>query len=266
MKSITLTGVIYLLFASILIMGGCSSKQAKIDSDQKLQQEGTEIDQLLGVSERGETPESNPDEDEVLQLLGITKEKSEKTTTQESSKSEDQLQQEISDLEKKLADKDTEISLLRSDIAKKDERIDELESGYGKRVTTTEGRYTSFGSYGEDYQNALSEYNSRNYKVAIQMFEELLARDPANTLADNCRYWIGECYYGLGNYNQAIIEFTKVFSFNKSNKMDDAQLKLGLCHWKLGDQVKARQEFEQLISGYPNSEYVEKARQFLSKL
>jgi len=196
MKSITLTGVIYLLFASILIMGGCSSKQAKIDSDQKLQQEGTEIDQLLGVSERGETPESNPDEDEVLQLLGITKEKSEKTTTQESSKSEDQLQQEISDLEKKLADKDTEISLLRSDIAKKDERIDELESGYGKRI----------------------------------------------------------------------IEFTKVFSFNKSNKMDDAQLKLGLCHWKLGDQVKARQEFEQLISGYPNSEYVEKARQFLSKL
>ncbi len=112
----------------------------------------------------------------------------------------------------------------------------------------------------------MSEYYNRNYKLAIQLFEELLTRNPATSLSDNCRYWIGECYYALGNYNQAIIEFTKVFSYNKSNKMDDAQLKLGLCYWKLGDRERARQEFERLISDYPNSEYVEKAQQFLSKL
>ena len=48
--------------------------------------------------------------------------------------------------------------------------------------------------------------------------------------------------------------------------MDDAQLKLGLCYWKLGDTERARQEFERLISDYPNSEYVGKAQQYLSKL
>ena len=122
------------------------------------------------------------------------------------------------------------------------------------------------GNYKEDYQMALEEYYNRNYKQAIQMFEELLARDSSNSLADNCRYWIGECYYGLGNYNQAIIEFTKVFSFTKSNKMDDAQLKLGLCYWRLGDRDRAVQEFERLVNEYPDSEYVEKAREFLSKL
>ena len=48
--------------------------------------------------------------------------------------------------------------------------------------------------------------------------------------------------------------------------MDDAQLKLGICYWKLGDRDRARQEFELLLNNYPNSEYVDKARQFIARL
>jgi len=268
MKTLILAGGISILLVGIVIIGGCSSNQPGINAGEQLQQEGSEIDQLFGVSEQDESQQQNPDEDEVLRLLGITKQKSEESTVQEAPKTDDQLRNEINDLEKRLAEKNSEITQLRSDIAKKDERINTLESDYPKQPETIiSGRgYTSSGNFREDYQNALSEYYNRNYKVAIQSFEELLARNATSSLSDNCRYWIGECYYGMGNFNQAIIEFHKIFQFSNSNKMDDAQLKLGICHWRLGDHNRARQEFERLLSDYPDSEYVEKARQFLSRL
>jgi tol-pal system protein YbgF len=260
MKAIISTGIMILL-VSMLIFGGCGSPKPKTG---EMGKEGSEIDQIIGASGQQEQ-QANPDEDEVLRLLGITKEKTEQPTVKEAATEDDQLKTEISDLEKRLAEKDSEISKLKTDVANKQDQISMLESDKSKQPTTT-ATYSSTGNFREDYQNALSEYYNRNYKLAIQLFEELLTRNPATSLSDNCRYWIGECYYGLGNYNQAIIEFTKVFSYNKSNKMDDAQLKLGLCYWKLGDTERARQEFERLISDYPNSEYVGKAQQYLSKL
>ena len=267
MKTLTLAGFISTLLVGILIIGGCSSNQPGLNADDQMQQQGSEIDQLIGVSEQGQAQQQNPDEDEVLRLLGITKPKTEQPEVQETSAGGDQLQGEINNLEKKLADKDSEIAKLKSDIANKDERINQLQSDYPSQPTSiTGGGYSSTGNFKEDYQNALSEYYNRNYKLAIQLFEELLARNSTSSLSDNCRYWIGECYYGLGNYNQAIIEFTKIFSFSKSNKMDDAQLKLGICYWKMGDNDRARQEFDRLLNDYPNSEYVAKARQYLSRL
>lgn len=262
MKAIILTGIIILL-ASLLIIGGCSP--SKPDSDQQLPKAGTEIDQIIGVSEQGEQ-QQNPDEDEVLRLLGISKEKTPPPAVKEAATDDDQLKKDIGDLEKRLAEKDAEISRLKTDVATREDKINKLESEYPKPATTPATSYSATGNFREDYQNALSEYYNHNYKLAIQLFEELLARNPSTSLSDNCRYWIGESYYGLGNFNQAIIEFTKVFSFNKSNKIDDAQLKLGLCYWKLGDRERARQELERLISDYPSSEYVEKARQFLARL
>jgi len=255
---------------SVVIIFGCSSNQPVINSeegftDETSAQDQAEIDELFNIINQNETaPDEKSGEDEVLQLLGIKKDQKEQGTVEDQSQSEDQLKKEIEMLEQKLADKEAEIEELRSSVEAKDQEIGKLEAGITK--PTEAGATGLTGNYREDYQMALEEYYNRNYKQAIQMFEELLARDSSNSLSDNCRYWIGECYYGLGNYNQAIIEFTKVFSFTKSNKMDDAQLKLGLCYWRLGDRDRAVQEFERLVNEYPDSEYVEKAREFLSKL
>jgi TolA-binding protein len=70
----------------------------------------------------------------------------------------------------------------------------------------------------------------------------------------------------MGNHNQAIVEFSKVFRFPNSNKSDDAQLKLGLCYMKLGDKQQARAEFDRLIASYPQSEYVSLAQNYIGRL
>ena len=100
----------------------------------------------------------------------------------------------------------------------------------------------------------------------ISAFDQLLMSGENNSLTDNCQYWKGECYYGLGNYGQAIMEFQKVFAFPNSNKYDDAQLKLGLCYMQMNNYDQAKMEFDKLLKEYPSSEYANRARSFLNQL
>jgi len=250
----------------IFFVLSCAANKPQSEFETTEEHASDDIDELFGISETEESASSENDEAEVLRLLGITKEESEESTAMQPTdqESEQKLQSEIEVLENQLSQKDSEIANLKSEIATKDQKIGDLES----TVYTKPGsqQYSATGDFKQDYQNALSEYYNRNYKNAINTFQSLLTIDYNNNLSDNCQYWIGECYYGLGNFNQAIVEFTKVFSFNNSNKLDASQLKLGLCYLKLGDKAKAREEFERLISDYPKSEFLDKAEYFLSRL
>ncbi|MFZ5516426.1 MAG: tetratricopeptide repeat protein [Candidatus Zhuqueibacterota bacterium] len=268
MKIFTFSRIIFLVGLSLIVVWGCSSNQPQVNTEGTESTDGgqSEIDQLFGINDENENAKKSQDEDEVLQLLGIQKEQGAANSV-DSTTNDDALRSEIMQLEQRLSDKDSEISNLKSQIATKDEKITQLETTeYSKPATSEKSAYAATGNFKQDYQNALSEYDNRNYKAAIQMFKDLLAQDANNSLSDNCRYWIGESYYGLGDYNQAIIEFTKVFSFANSNKADAAQLKLGLCYLRLGDQARARQEFERLVSDYPQSEFISKAQEYIAKL
>lgn len=122
---------------------------------------------------------------------------------------------------------------------------------------------TSADSYREQYLQALSFHQNNQNEESIELFRQLIAEDKNHELADNAQYWIGECYYSLRQYQRAIIEFEKVFSFPNTNKGDDSQFKLGLCYAVLGDREKAIDEFQRLIDYFPQSEYIEKAKQFM---
>ncbi|MBC8181210.1 tetratricopeptide repeat protein [candidate division KSB1 bacterium] len=274
MNSIKVFYVFFLLILGLFFIVSCGTMRPEIDTEEGFMDEvegqnQSEIDELFGIiNESEQQQDESSGDDEVLQLLGIEKQQPEQAGVQETShgQQDDQLQGEIQRLEQELSNKEAEITDLKSDVMAKDEEIGILETSSTTAPEPSQGNADMTGNYREDYQLALQSYYNRNYKTAIQMFDELLAVNSSHSLSDNCRYWIGESYYGLGNYNQAIIEFTKVSSFSKSNKMDDAQLKLGLCFWRLGDSERAAQEFERLISDYPESEYIEKAQQFLAKI
>lgn len=116
------------------------------------------------------------------------------------------------------------------------------------------------------YVNTLSQYQNSNYAEAQRGFEEILRSNPSSDLADNAQYWIGECLYMLKKYEQAIVAFEKVFTFSDRGKYDYAQFKLGLCYRKLGNNEKARDEFERLVNYYKDSELRAQAQNILNKL
>ena len=64
---------------------------------------------------------------------------------------------------------------------------------------------------------------------------------------------------------QMIIASCKSMSITGIKK-DDATLMLGRCYTNLGDSATARTYFQNVIDEYPDSEYVEKAREWLSRI
>ncbi|MBN2010323.1 tetratricopeptide repeat protein [candidate division KSB1 bacterium] len=262
-----------LVLLLVALIAGCAANTP--DTNENAQTSDNEnIDDLFGISKNEKSGSSGQDDEaEVLRLLGISKNENESPSATEQQPpagdavAQQNLQSEITTLEQQLLNKEAEIANLKSDIQAKDQRINELETDVNTQSRRpAQSAISASGDFIQDYQSALSLYQNREYKEAIAMFEDLLSRGESNSYADNCQYWIGESYYGMSNFNQAIVEFTKVFSFSSSNKNDDAQLKLGLCYWKLGDKAKAREELERLISNYPKSEYIEKAESFLARL
>ena len=116
------------------------------------------------------------------------------------------------------------------------------------------------------YQGALYYYRHEQYERALVEFDRLLQKVPMSEWSDNAQYWKGECYYGLRKYQQALIEFTKVFAFNNTGKADDAQIKIANCHIKLGERDRALAALHKLIDEYPDSEYVPTARDKIKQL
>lgn len=165
------------------------------------------------------------------------------------------LKQQIGELEKQISDYKEEINTLKSEIDLKSEKISQLERS---QITTIEKTPPpvrqetkqpappgSILSFEEEYNIALEAFRANQYQNALKRFTELLQKDRNNSLSDNCQYWIGECYFALKDYKQAIIAFEKVLFFPKSNKEADAQFKLGYTRYKMGEMNLSKEEFTQ---------------------
>lgn len=116
------------------------------------------------------------------------------------------------------------------------------------------------------YAEALDQFMNRNYQASIQQFEALLQANPGSDLADNCTYWIGESYYALKNYSEAIRHFDRVLEYPTSGKKPYAQFMIGNSRMALGDRDSARDAFNAVVSTYPTSPLVAKAQAKLSRL
>ncbi|MBN1354877.1 tol-pal system protein YbgF [bacterium] len=105
------------------------------------------------------------------------------------------------------------------------------------------------------YQTAYSDYINRKFDLAILEFQGFLNSFPESELADNAQYWISECYYAMGRYEDAIQSFDMVITeYPDGEKLVAALLKKGLSYIELGDNQQARKILEDLINRFPFSE------------
>lgn len=118
--------------------------------------------------------------------------------------------------------------------------------------------------YRRQYNAALNKYFQRDYQTAIGLFTELIAAWPDGAYADNCQYWIGECFYSLENYQQAIEEFSKVSAFPENNKADHALFKIAMCYLQIGNRREAETLFRQVLAQYPESDMVPRVKEYFA--
>ena len=187
-----------------------------------------------------------------------------------------EISRRLNDLESKssvtMTDNNANIQEIRENLTFMNDQILRLDSSIRSKrpAASRPGAASVFKPGGFDvnasYKGSLDEYYSRRYESAISGFTELLTVAPNSTLADNAQYWIGECYYAIGNFEKALDAFQKVFNFPDSNKLSDAQLKLGLTYLKLGNTNNAREEFNGTVQNYPGTSAANYATQELKKL
>lgn len=121
--------------------------------------------------------------------------------------------------------------------------------------------------YTKLYDTAYEDYVRQSYSLARNGFEEYLRRFPDTDLADNAQYWIGECYYAEGRYEEAAEAFKQVITrYPTGNKVPRAMLKAGFALQQLGREDQARAMFQQVIDAYPLSSEADQAKTKLNKM
>lgn len=177
------------------------------------------------------------------------------------------LKSRVDQLNDAIHQKEYEIEDLKNQLAIRKEKIAELE----KNLRTRSGALSSsldvdLSDFATSYEKALQHYYSREFDAAIYLFSMLLETSPTHRLASNCQYWLGECYFGQGDYSMGLEAFQKVLAYEESFKKDDALLMMGRCYIFLGDKQTALTMFDRLMSEFPDSEYYQKAQQYANGL
>ncbi|MDZ7331531.1 MAG: tetratricopeptide repeat protein [candidate division KSB1 bacterium] len=177
------------------------------------------------------------------------------------------LKSRIDQLNDAIRQKELEIEELKVQLNIRKEKIAELEKNLknrgGELSASLEADLSDFAA---SYEKALQHYYAREFDAAIYLFSSLLETNPKHRLSSNCQYWIGESYFGKGEYQSALDAFRKVLEFQESFKKDDALLMMGRCYMLLGDKKTALAMFDQLMNEFPDSEYFQKAQKYASSL
>jgi len=267
---------IFIFLFSIILIAGCAGSREEGDDylseDEKQQKELDDIEALLGISsddnQQSNKPEktaqnNDPQQSEKLDLLDTNEMIDNSQTAQLTSEEKQKMERQIERLQKQIKEKDRSIADLNAQVTVQEAELSKRPSSSGG--TTAIVSDISMEEYQIRYDDARAEFESRNYQSAIQLFESLLSASTSHSLSDNAQFWIGECHYALRQYDAAIIDFEKVFTFANSNKADASQYKLGLCYMRKGDTTKAKEELDRLIRNYPNSSFSSKAETLLSQ-
>ena len=139
--------------------------------------------------------------------------------------------------------------------------------------TITSGTLKDLGGSKESvdslYKKGLEALKSGDLSAAEQDFQMILDNYPADKLAGNAQYWLGEVYYKDGNYAKAAVAFGKGYEkYKDGNKGADSLYKLGISMSQLGKKTEACAAFKSLPTEFSkaDSELKNKAKSQAQKL
>jgi outer membrane protein assembly factor BamD (BamD/ComL family) len=115
------------------------------------------------------------------------------------------------------------------------------------------------------YMTAIFAYQREDYEDALGYFSRLNTSLASNKDKENILYWMADSHQRLGQYDDALSLLERIMEFGDL-RIDDALIKKGLLHRKLGDENLALAAFNDVVSEHPNSEYLRLAQMELKKI
>ncbi len=255
-----LHGATYLLVASLfatnLLLTGCGSSQeatqasASADSlsiqNQKLQAENSQLKKTNAQLDQDKKA-LNAKVADLTSKLGQSS----------------QQWQDLQDLQARVNQLDSELTIqkqINRDLSAKSADMAMESMGSGTSTVATRAEFQ------QKYDAALQLFRGRSYKDALANFQDLSMSKANPPMVGNAFYWMGECYYAMRKYPDALKAFQSVLTFPKSYKEGAAYIMLGMSYLRLGDKDQAKTTWETLIQKDPKSQYAAKAKGYLGQL
>jgi tol-pal system protein YbgF len=272
----------FFLALAAAALSGCVSPQQLdiIEREQRTLRSQTSTSRGDLDSIRAGLADTAANVDQMRREINALKEKMEEVRYQldrQIGRSTKEGDQRIKDLEAKVGKVGEELKAQGGLLKQRDEEIRVLresmqarttESGpAGAQVESREKAAPESEAAKKDYDEAWRLVERKDYRAALPRLREFLKKHPNSGLADNAQYWLGECFYGLKEYDQAILEFDAVRrKYPKGDKVPAALLKQGFAFAELGDKVDARLILQELVDRFPQSEEAGRAKQRLKTL
>jgi tol-pal system protein YbgF len=181
----------------------------------------------------------------------------------------------IADLAQKLDDKSFKITELSARLDELDAKVKTLAAGGQGLATAPTGTAADKDKKSapkavepsEAYRQAMNDYNSGSFDLALAGFQNYLTQFPDASQADKAQYWVGECYYAKKEFSKAIEAFAKVVkTYPKSDKVPGAKLKIGYSYLNENHAPKAKEWLNRVIKEYPGTREAELAKEKLHKM
>ena len=112
----------------------------------------------------------------------------------------------------------------------------------------------------QDYMAGVFAYQREDFPMALDYFSNLVLDKTTKDIINNVLYWMADSYQQIGDFNNALISLEKILTDPDSDHLDDALIKKGLLHRKLGQTEESLIVFNQLVNNFPRSEYTKLAR------
>ncbi len=112
----------------------------------------------------------------------------------------------------------------------------------------------------QDYMAGVFAYQREDFPMALDYFSNLVLDKSTKDIIHNVLYWMADSYQQIGDFNNALISLEKILIDPDSEHLDDALIKKGLLHRKLGQTEESLIVFNQLVNNFPRSEYAKLAR------
>jgi tol-pal system protein YbgF len=105
------------------------------------------------------------------------------------------------------------------------------------------------------YKNALRMLREQRYDDALAAFDKFIQAHPGSALVGNALYWRGEAHYAKREYSLAREAFeTLIARFAENEKIPDSLLKVGLCLRRMGDEAQAKAYFRRVQEKFPKTQ------------
>ena len=122
------------------------------------------------------------------------------------------------------------------------------------------------------YQQGVEEYQDRNFKRAIELFQRVKEEYPLSTLAIMAEIGIADAHYSAKEYADARLVYAEFLNLHPTNEnLPYVMYQIGMCHFNMittidrdqSEALKALKEFERLAVRFPDSKFAVMAEKMI---